>query len=166
MGGFTVHTNWRPGVVKIMTPMDSNFNYFEFKIISSGKACELGIGLGASDYHLDDMPGWNQNSIGYHADDGKIFCENGQGTEFGPTCTAGDRMGCGVDFRSHDDSLGLINIFFTKNGKQVGVAVRIKIPPGGLYPLIGMSSVGEQVQYLGHWHYLPQAIKGIMLILE
>ena len=40
------------------------------------------------------------------------------GTEFGPTCTDGDRMGCGVDFTT-DRSSGYVNVFFTKNGKQV-----------------------------------------------
>ena len=40
------------------------------------------------------------------------------GTVFGPPCTDGDRMGCGVDF-STDRSSGYVNVFFTKNGKQV-----------------------------------------------
>ena len=39
-------------------------------------------------------------------------------TKFGPTCTDGDRMCCGVDF-SIDRSSGYVNVFFTKNGKQV-----------------------------------------------
>ena len=54
-----------------------------------------------------------------------------------------------------------MNVFFTKNGHQVGDVVRIKIPAGGLYPLIGLSSEGEQVHYLGHWHYLPNTLTGI-----
>ena len=121
--------------------------------------------MGAVNYGLNhQMPGWNYNSIGYHADDGKLFCENGSGMEFGPTCTAGDRMGCGLDFRGEDDSSGRVKIFFTKNGQQVGGSLRIEIPVGGLYPLIGMSSEGEQVQYLGHWHYLPPIVAGILVI--
>ena len=64
------------------------------------------------------MPGWDQNSHGYHADDGNFFNGSGMGTEFGPTCTDGDRMGCGVDF-STDHSSSYVNVFFTKNGKQV-----------------------------------------------
>ena len=151
-----------PGVVKILEPMDSTLNYFEFKILSTGKECTLSIGVGASDYPLDRMPGWNLNGIGYHANDGKCFYECGQGTVFGPACTIGDRMGCGIDFRS-DDLSGLINVFFTKNGELVSDAIKIKIPTGGLYPLIGMCSEGEQVQYLGHWHYLPQTLKGKLI---
>ena len=74
--------------------------------------------MGERDYPLNRMPGWNQNSCGYHADDGNLFHESGIGTTFGPTCTDGDRMGCGVDF-SADSSSGYVNVFFTKNGKQV-----------------------------------------------
>ena len=36
------------------------------------------------------MPGWNRDSIGYHADDGKLFHEKGYGANFGPTCTQGN----------------------------------------------------------------------------
>ena len=148
-----------PGVVKILEPMDFTLNYFEFMIVSIGKECALGIGVGSSEYPLDRMPGWNLNGIGYHASDGKCFHQCGQGREFGPACTTGDRMGCGIDFRS-DDSSGSINVFFTKNGELVGDAIGVKMPAGGLYPLIGMCSEGEQVQYLGHWHFLPQTLKG------
>ena len=73
--------------------------------------------VGERDYPMDCMPGWKQNSCGYHADDGKLFHE-GRDTVFGPTCTDGDRMGCGVDF-STDHSSSYVNVFFTKNGKQV-----------------------------------------------
>ena len=40
------------------------------------------------------------------------------GSRLGPTCTDGDRMGCGVDF-SAGSSSGYVNVFFTKKGKQV-----------------------------------------------
>ena len=74
--------------------------------------------VGERDYPMHHMPGWNQNSYGYHADDGKLFNGSLMGTVLGPTCTDGDRMGCGVDF-SIDRSSGYVNVFFTKNGKQV-----------------------------------------------
>ena len=67
---------------------------------------------------MNHMPGWNQNSCGYHADDGNLFDGSLIGSRLGPTCTDGDRMGCGVDF-SAGSSSGYVNVFFTKNGKQV-----------------------------------------------
>ena len=67
---------------------------------------------------MDKQPGWNQNSCGYHADDGNLYHERASGTVFGPACTDGDRMGCGVDFSANQSS-SYVNVFFTKNGKQV-----------------------------------------------
>ena len=153
----------RTGIVKILEPMNPTLNYFEYEIISRGIECAIGIGVGDFDYALNRMPGWDRNGVGYHADDGKLF-NQGDGKQFGPLCTAGDRMGCGVDFGSEDSS-GYINVFFTKNGQLVGDLVRIKKPNKGLYPLVGMCSQGEQVRYLGHWHCLPQTPKGIIIFV-
>ena len=144
-----------PSVVKILEPMSTTYNYFEYEIISQGKRGAIGIGVGEYNYPLNRMPGWNLNGVGYHADNGKLYLQTGHGKNFGPVCSAGDRMGCGVDFGSEDSS-GQVNVFFTKNGHQVGDLVRIKKQTNGLYSLIGMDSEGEQVQYLGHWHRLPQ----------
>ena len=85
---------------------------------------------------MSRMPGWNGKSCGYHADDGKLYHESGRGRQFGPTCTTGDRMGCGVIF---DCGLGggSVQLFFTKNGKQVGQLEQMHRPVNGLYPLIG-----------------------------
>ena len=37
-------------------------------------------------------------AVGYHADDGKLFKAKGHGDPFGPSCTEGDVMGCGIVF--------------------------------------------------------------------
>jgi len=61
------------------------------------------------------LPGWRDlGSIAYHGDDGKLF-GSGDGDEppYGPTYTAGDVVGCGVDFVND-------RIFFTKNGEFLG----------------------------------------------
>lgn len=151
-----------PGAVKILEPMNLSLNYFEIEIKSGGMKNEIGIGLGEFEYPVDRMPGWNRNSIGYHADNGKLYHQEGCGQKFGPTCTVGDVMGCGVDFESEDLS-GCVNVFFTKNGKQVGDSVRIRKPMSGLYAVIGMCNKNEVVSYRGHWHYLPQeaSLRGI-----
>ena len=85
---------------------------------------------------MSRMPGWNRNSCGYHADDGKLFHESGMGRAFGPRCTTGDRMGCGVNFNTGLDQ-GTVEVFFTKNGDQVGEVERMRRPLNGIYPLIG-----------------------------
>jgi hypothetical protein len=60
-------------------------------VASSGLIC-------SQDYPKHRHPGWNKGSIGYHADDGKIFIGSGVGAPFGPRCHKGDRMGCGILF--------------------------------------------------------------------
>ena len=146
------------GVVKILEPMSPELNYYECEIVSQGTDCAIGVGVGEKEYPLDRHPGWNRNGIGYHADDGKMFYQNGHGKTFGPTCMKGDRMGCGVDFGT-DCGQGYVSIFFTKNGKQVGELVRMRLPAGGLYPIIGFHSRGEKVCYLGHWKRTPNVIE-------
>ena len=42
-------------------------------IIESGKTGWLGIGIVHEDYDVDEMPGFEDGSVGYHTDDGKIF---------------------------------------------------------------------------------------------
>ena len=155
----------RPGVVKILKPMDSSLNYFEYKIIGGGTEPAAGIGVGELQYPLNRMPGWNRNGIGYHSDDGNLYYQRGHGEDHGPTCIVGDRMGCGIDFAESETS-DVVNVFFTKNGQLVGDFIRMKKPDGGLYALIGMCHENDQVQYLGHWQYLPkritQATKGVL----
>ena len=159
------------GVVKILEPMSPMLNYFEYEIINRGAQCAIGIGVGELTYPLDRMPGWNVNGIGYHADDGKLFhtyetadkgnpyqqLTSGYGEPFGPTSTTGDRMGCGVDFDS-DVGYGYVNIFFTRNGHQVGELIKLKRPTHGLYPLVGLHSSGEKVRYLGHCRRVPHSV--------
>ena len=119
------------GVVKILEPMHPMLNYFEYEILDKGQKSAIGIGVGEHKYPLDRMPGWNRNAIGYHADDGRLFHQDGFGRAYGPVCTTGDRMGCGIEF-SAELSPGYVNVFFTKNGKMVGQVVKVKRPLFGL----------------------------------
>ena len=156
---FTYPYYWDFGAVcavKILQPVTPTKNYFEHKILCPGVVCAITIGVVGLDYPLNSQPGWRNEGIGYHADDGKLFNETGLGSRFGPTCTTGDRMGCGVDFGGEDSS-AFVKVFFTKNGQQVGDFVKFKKPDSGLYPLMGLDSRGEQFQYLGCWHYLPDS---------
>ena len=141
------------GVVKILEPLSPLLNYYEYQILCKGRRCAIGIGLGEQGYPLDRMPGWNRNGIGYHADDGRLFFQDGFGRGFAETCMEGDRMGCGIDY-DDDTEDGYRSVFFTKNGRQVGEKVKMRRPLFGFYPIIGLHSVGEKVRYLGHWRRL------------
>ena len=83
-----------------INPMSATNHYFELEILDGGAGCSIAIGLAKLTYPLHRHPGWNAGAIGYHADDGQLFQERGVGREYGPVCSAGDIMGCGVRFTS------------------------------------------------------------------
>ncbi len=141
-------TNPHTSAAWIQEPLNPLLNYFEVEILEASGECAIGIGTGEMRYPLSRMPGWNRNSVGYHSDDGRLYHAKGHGTDYGPKCNVGDRMGCGVNFSS--EGSGYVDVFFTKNGVLVGHPVRMKRPLFGLYPLIGLHSKGECVRYLGH----------------
>ena len=63
------------------------------------------------------IPGWEIDSYGYHARDGRSFLASGLGESYGPTFTTGDIVGCGLNLI---DS----TCFFTSNGVYLGIAFR------------------------------------------
>ena len=83
------------------------------------------------------MPGWNAGSYGYHGDDGLKFCSKylGRGRDYSTIYSSGDVIGCGIVAN---------NIFFTRNGKHLGVAFRgVALDPTNLYVMIGLHTDGE-----------------------
>jgi hypothetical protein len=95
----------------------------------------VAVGLAAEGFiHGHILPGWNKYSYGYHSDDGAIFHGHGRAIKnFGPVFGKGDVVGCGLDYRRRE-------IFFTLNGRLLGVAftdVNVSKP---LYPTVGIDS--------------------------
>lgn len=97
----------------------------------------IGIGLSADEVDTNALPGWRENSFGYHGDDGKSFCSSGTGQPYGPTFTTNDVIGCGINFIDN-------TCFYTKNGLNLGTA--FDDLPLNLYPTIGLNSHGEIVE--------------------
>ena len=56
--------------------------------------------------------GWDNDSWGYHGDDGKIYCL-GSGKLYGPLFTTDDAIGCCLNFTNN-------TVFYTKNGVNLG----------------------------------------------
>jgi SPRY domain len=73
----------------------------------------IGIGFSSKTVPLSRLPGWEPESWAYHGDDGHSFCCQNSGKHYGPPFTAGDVIGCGVNFRTG-------SAFFTKNGDHLG----------------------------------------------
>ena len=138
------------GIVRMNEVISPAWNYFEVEIISHDEKCAVGVGVGAHNNHLHRMPGWSPQSFGYHSDDGSLFHQSSYvGLRFGPTCTKGDIMGCGIDYENSANT-GYVRLWFTKNSTVVGAPVRAKVPLKGFHSLIGMHSLGVVVKYLGH----------------
>ncbi|PKC72276.1 SPRY-domain-containing protein [Rhizophagus irregularis] len=118
-------------------PPQCGLFYFEVDVISKGKDGFIGIGFCSKIVPLNRLPGWENDSWGYHGDDGHSFCCSGTGKPYGPTFTTGDTIGCCLNFRNG-------TAFYTKNGKHLGIAFRdLK---GDLYPSIGLRTQGESVE--------------------
>lgn len=96
----------------------------------------VAVGLATKAFELKKLPGWDNDSYGYHGDDGAIFHGRGrQLATYGPSFGAGDTVGCGIDYESR-------SIFFTLNGKYHGTAFGgIDLADGQvLYPTVGIDA--------------------------
>ncbi|GAA5893581.1 hypothetical protein JCM6882_007855 [Rhodosporidiobolus microsporus] len=145
-------------------PSQCGVYYFEVTVVDKGVSGYIGIGLSHRTVSLSRLPGWEENSYGFHADDGRAFCCQGTGEPFGPTFTTGDVVGCGVDWtgaggrrgereRSGPGARGREagkgervggRVFFTKNGDFLGYAFcNLR---GKLYPTVGLRTPNESVR--------------------
>lgn len=91
--------------------------YFEVEIKNKSKDGMIAVGFSSHRASLERLPGWESESWAYHGDDGKSFFGEGTGRNYGPTFGLNDIIGCGVDFASGC-------AFFTKNGRNLGVAFK------------------------------------------
>ncbi|XP_071369055.1 SPRY domain-containing protein 3 [Centroberyx affinis] len=124
-------------------PLSKGNCYFEVTIVDTGVRGTIAVGLVPKFYRLDHQPGWLPYSVAYHADNGKLYNGNPVGQQFGPKCARGDRIGCGI--HSENIEAGFTTVFFTKNGKEVG-SVEVPVSAEGLFPAVGMHSLGEEVR--------------------
>ncbi|KAM3871805.1 SPRY domain-containing protein 3 [Diretmus argenteus] len=124
-------------------PLSKGNCYFEVTIVDTGVRGTIAVGLVPKFYRLDHQPGWLPYSVAYHADNGKLYNGNPVGQQFGPKCARGDRIGCGI--HSENIEAGFTTVFFTKNGKEVG-SVEVPVSVEGLFPAVGMHSLGEEVR--------------------
>ena len=127
-------------------PMSKEFSYFEVTIVDYGRRGWIGVGLAHQTYPLNRMPGWDNDSVAYHCDDGKLFHENGKGTKMACPAQEGDVIGCGTRLNSTQEvDLNPI-VFFTRNGEEIGSKEIERVPRGGFFPTIGLRSEGEKVE--------------------
>lgn len=93
--------------------------YYEVTVLSRGKEGLIGVGFSTPKPSLTRLPGWEQDSWGYHGDDGYIFACSASGKPYGPKFSSLDVIGCGINFRTG-------SAFFTKNGIYLGMTASRK----------------------------------------
>ena len=156
------------GLAQAKTPITTRHHYFEIEIVNPGHSCYIAIGLARKNYPKNKLPGWNPGSIGYHADDGKVFAGSGKWKvkwPFGPRCDKGDIMGCGVLFPRNYECKSDSEEELEQQGGGGGAAVRGRPPEGPLYcppPDLGdLSDGGEDGADLRHKDHRNGVVVGI-----
>ena len=75
----------------------------------------ISVGFTAPKVTPKRMPGWENDSWGYMADDGNILTgDANRPKKYGPPFGNGDVVGCGVNFHRNQ-------MFWTKNGVHLGM---------------------------------------------
>ncbi|KAJ3088611.1 Rsp5p-dependent ubiquitination, sorting of cargo proteins at the multivesicular body, partial [Quaeritorhiza haematococci] len=92
---------------------DRQFFYYECTVVDLAevpKTTVIGVGVATSPYPSFRLVGWQDYSVGYHSDDGRVFVNDAfAGKGFGSPFTTGDTVGVG-----YDPVRG--TVFFTLNG--------------------------------------------------
>ncbi|ATY59845.1 Ran-binding [Cordyceps militaris] len=121
-------------------PMQCGLYYFEVQIVHTlPNETFICIGFSTKAASTARPVGWEPESWGYHADDGRCFAGQNVGRPFASGYSAGDVVGCGINFRNR-------TAFYTKNGVNLGTAFH-DINKGRLYPSVSLKRAGEQVLF-------------------
>ncbi|KAG0198118.1 hypothetical protein BGX28_008404 [Mortierella sp. GBA30] len=113
--------------------------YFEIVIDRFKGNSAISVGIASKSLRKNCQVGWDLNSWGYHSDDGFLYFGNGkQNIKYSFEYNEGDTVGCGINFLDRA-------VFFTLNGDMLGVAFRFVKDSIPLYPAIGLSQAGTEI---------------------
>ena len=139
-------------MIRTTKPIDpkSAMYYFEMTVLQPGDGGENGIGLTKSNVKSrnGEFPGWYDDSIGYHGDDGGIYHNGGSNIASSDPYSTGDTAGCCLKQIMIGHEMYRL-LFFTLNGHKVG-PTRV-LDDGDFFPTIGLGDAGAEVDTnLGH----------------
>ena len=124
-------------------PLSPTRPYFEVRIHDGGKSFKISCGVASYNYPLNVHPGWKNDSIAFHADDGNLFYNGSYKTVTAAPCYNGAVLGCGARF-PNDAVTTHAEVFFTVNQKIISSKL-IKIPQMGIFPTVGMRTKGGMI---------------------
>jgi len=116
---------------------DFSIAYYEITVLEFGEEPVVGIGVALPNYYRA-MPGWGKDSYGLHADDGCFFNQRPFGLKFSEIWQKGDTVGIGLNFNTNQ-------IFFTRNGQFLGVALSRVRNIHHFHATVGVRSLGNRV---------------------
>lgn len=135
--------------VRWMVSMNSTLNYFECEIISKGES-ECGIWIGIGPWPGNTLS--HENIVCCQVGNGHVQACGKQAVKLNLLiCSEGDKIGCGIEFDSEHHSK-YVDVFFTKNGVQVGNLIKCKKPRIKICPMVGMGEKGERIRLLRHYY--------------
>ena len=135
------------GTVRSKHPIDpfsSTTSSFEVKILEPGSKCYIALGVCSQQYSTSDLPGWDDLSVGFHADSGGILQKSAGEESVCPPCGKGDVIRCTL--KPIDGADKQMSVVFHKNGKFVGKAIFWKPGEGKVFAQVGCMSAGEVIQ--------------------
>ncbi|XP_076353032.1 SPRY domain-containing protein 3-like isoform X2 [Tachypleus tridentatus] len=135
------------GVYVAADSLSPENSYFEVEILDMGIGSGISVGLVTSRHSLQQHPGCAIQSIGYHTGRGRLIKGASKRSLCLPKCETGDKIGCGIKFEksSVQEKRQVVTVFFTRNGKEIN-STSAPWPLSGLYPAVGVSSLGEEVR--------------------
>lgn len=136
------------------------------EIIDKGASqITLSIGIVSHLFSLENLPGRHNDSYAFCPGDGVIFRGSEVSSPFGPRVEVGDKVGCGIRFGTaqplsgkNAGSLSAASsgqLFFTHNSKEFG-SLPINVPPGGFFPAMSISALGESVALKSGLRYIQE----------
>ncbi|KCV71275.1 hypothetical protein H696_02222 [Fonticula alba] len=140
----------------VTVPLYCGIYYFEVMVLECEGAGATCVGYSSHKCVQQSLPGWVNESFGYHSDNGHFYNQSSTGTTFGPCFGVGDVIGAGYDIRRR-------RIFFTKNGVYLGCPIDFRnvdgrgCPPASVFlaPAVGFTQPGDSVvANFGNWPFV------------
>ncbi len=140
-----------------LVPFNRNC-WFEMKILNAGNSCYIALGVCSKLYSPNLLLGWEDLSVGFHADNGLILQSNLGEIATSHPCKAGDVIRCTVECIDGSDKQ--VKVLFHRNGILAGSATFWK-PTSGFYAQVGCMSGGESVKVISSSMGLPVLQHGL-----